>query len=659
MIFLAPLFFGLVHQTGLHLPALFSDEMVLQCDFKAPIYGTAKPGDTVTVDIAGQRLTTKAGKDGAWSVNIRPLKAGGPYTLTVAADVSLTYRDVLAGEVWVCSGQSNMEFPMSGVIDAKNEIANSADPMIRLMTVPKLSVDTPVKDFQGSWKQCGPDTVGGFSAVAYFFARELRKRLGVPVGLIHSSWGGTPAESWTRRDVLKSDPKIAILATRYEEMMKNYPQAKADYDKAFAEWQKKALAQDDGNVGFGLGWASDSVKAEDWQEATVPEAVEDLMHRTVLGSFWYRRTVEVPASWAGKDIELDLGGIDDYDTTYFNNQQVGSTGRETPSSWSVPRRYKVPGSLVKAGTNVVAIRAFNEIGSGGPNGSADLYALTNGTESVPLAGKWEFRIEKEAAHSTIDAQNNMPQPPLGPGNPWVPGSLYNGMIAPLIPYGIRGAIWYQGESNADRAYQYRRLFPTMIQNWRKDWGQGDFPFYFVQLANFMPLAVEPVSDPWAELREAQTMTLSLPNTGMATIIDIGMATDIHPKDKQDVGYRLALNALDKTYGRHLEFSGPMKKSASFAAQSARIEFDHTKGGLVAKGGPLVGFAICGSDHKFVWADAKIVGNTVVVTSSKIDKAVAVRYAWSSNPPCNLFNGEGLPAVPFRTDDWPCVTLLNK
>ena len=356
---------------------------------------------------------------------------------------------------------------------------------------------------------------------------------------------------------------------------------------------------------------------------------------------------------AGKDGTLALGAIDDFDTTYFNGQQVGATGNEQPNWWEAQRRYKVPGSLIKAGRNVIAIRVWNQTGPGGMTGGAPIQ-LTNASGGlISLEGAWHFSIEKGFQPDPNMRQPNMP---LGPGNPWVPCSLYNGMIACLPPFAIRGAIWYQGESNAGRAYQYRRLFPLMIRSWRAEFDQGEFPFYFVQLANFMARNAEPVESDWAELREAQDMTLGLASTGMATAVDIGEAEDIHPKNKQEVGRRLALIALHDLYAQNVEFSGPrMRKFTVGLNGDVRVEFDHTTGGLVDKEGHLAGFALAGADHKFHWAIGRIDHNAVVLSCQDVPKPVAVRYGWANNPPLSLYNGAGLPAVPFRTDDWPGIT----
>lgn len=489
-------------QAEVRLANLFQDHMVLQQGQKVAVWGTAAPGERVTVSLAGKQASALAGEDGRWRVELGPLAAGGPFEMRVEGQNALTLQDVLVGEVWVCSGQSNMAWPVERAANPEQEISQANYPLIRFFTVRQKVAQEPQSEVEGTWEVCSPQTVGHFSAVGYFFARELHRTLGVPVGMINSSWGGTPAEAWTSRPALEADPALRPILENWERVLANYPQALQRYQERLKQWGEEAA----------------KAKAE---------------------------------------------------------------GRAVP-----PR----------------------------------------------------------------------PQPPLGPGHPWTPGGLFNGMIAPLTPFAIRGVIWYQGESNAGRAYQYRRLFPTLIQDWRRAWGRGDFPFLFVQLANFMKTLPEPSESAWAELREAQSMALSLPKTGMAVAIDIGEADDIHPKNKQEVGRRLALAALAIAYGKDVVYSGPLYESMSIEGNRIRLRFKHVDGGLVAKDGEgLKGFAIAGEDRKFVWAEARIEGDTVVVSSPQVPNPVAVRYAWADNPVCNLYNRAGLPASPFRTDDWPGVT----
>jgi len=418
------------------------------------------------------------------------------------------------------------------------------------------------------------------------------------------------------------------------------------------------LYQDPGNKGEALGYAATSFDAADWKMMKLPQTIE-AAGLDIDGAVWFRKEVEVPASWAGKDLLLSLGPIDDFDVTYFNGARVGAMGSEIQNSYAVPRRYKVYGSVVRAGRNLIAVRVFDRGGSGGFTGVQEQMSLAPAagrkTDAVALAGDWRYKVELALEPKKPD-WGTRPNPP-GANNQNSPTVLFNAMIAPLTPYAIRGAIWYQGESNAGRAYQYRTLFPAMIRNWRAAWGEGNFPFYFVQLANWQPMKPQPGESEWAELREAQMMTLREPHTGMAVIIDIGDTKDIHPRNKADVGHRLAVRALADTYSQKIEPSGPLYEAQSIEGNKIRIKFKHVDGGLTTAGaGPPEGFAIAGADHKFHWAEARIDGDNVVVWSNEVPQPVAVRYGWADNPDCNLYNKADLPASPFRTDDWPGVTI---
>jgi sialate O-acetylesterase len=466
-----------------------------------PVWGWAERGEKVVVKCSWHNdaeYTVEADKDDKWMVRVKTAQAGGPYQLSICGQNTLNIKNVLVGEVWVCSGQSNMEWSVRRCADPEQEIAAADYPNIRLFQVRKTHSAAPQTDCKASWWVCSPETVTGFSAAAYYFGRELHKDLNIPIGLIQSCWGGTVAEAWTRREILIADPELRPIIDRFDAAYTQYIDAMKDYSSALVDW---------------------------------------LIH--------VRQAVSQGAA--------------------------------------IPAEPEKPGS---------------------PEGKNS------------------------------------------------PSRLYNGMIVPLIPYGMRGVIWYQGESNVPRAYQYRTLFPAMIRNWRLDWGQGDFPFYYVQLAPYnydQEFAA-------AELREAQLMTLTVPNTGMIVTTDIGKVQDIHPRNKQEVGRRLALWALAKTYGREgLVYSGPIYKSMRIEGSKIRLFFDHIGGGLTAKGGPLTHFAIAGEDRQFVEAGAVIDGDTVVVSGEKVAEPVAVRFAWSNTAEPNLFNKEGLPASPFRTDNWPGVT----
>jgi sialate O-acetylesterase len=486
------------------LPAIFSDNMVLQRSGKTPVFGWADKGEKVSVKIGGASAEAMAGDNGKWMamLDTSGIDAGSPVEVSVSGNNSIAIKNVLVGEVWLASGQSNMEWVVANSKDADMEIAQGDHPGVRMFTVKKAVAEEPSKDVEGKWEVCSPQTVGRFSAVGYFFARDLNQQLKAPVGVIHTSWGGTPAESWTSKEMLASEAEFKPIVERHEKFLAEYPANKAKHEEATKKWQE-----------------------------------------------------------------------------------------------------------------------------GGRKGQA-------------------------------------PRAPQGPGHPWTPSGLYNAMIAPLEPVGVKGAIWYQGESNADRAYQYRKLFAAMINDWRSHWGQaggdGNFSFYFVQLANYQKREPQPVESPWAELREAQTMALSLPKTGMAVIIDVGEANDIHPRNKQDVGRRLARWALAKDYGKNVPYTGPVLDAMKVEGDTVRLKFKNLGGGaLKVVGEKLVGFAVAGEDKKFVWATASIDAkekDVVVLKASGISNPVAVRYAWANNPDANLYDMSGLPAGPFRTDDWKGVTV---
>ena len=633
------------------LHPLFCDHAVLQRGVPVPVWGWSAPGSKIMVAFAGQSRSAVAGADGKWMVKLKSMRVSAePRVLSVTNSTtheSAAINDVLVGDVWLCSGQSNMEMGMM-LCNATNDIATANFPLIRLLTVPHHIATSPVDMLQCHWLPCSPDSIkegtwGGFSATAFFFGRELNRELNIPIGLIHSSWGGTIAEAWTSAEGLTplGDFNQALANLRDQAAGKN----KENYLEIYEQWCRQK------DSGTQQGWAT--AESVDWKSVQMPQPFEKAGLPGFDGIVWFHKEFDLPADWSGKDLKLDLGSVDDFDTTWFNGVKVGQMNR-----YDLYRSYTVPAGAVKPGKNVVTVRCLDTGGDGGFTGQANQMhvAPVDAAQAAPisLAGSWEMR------DSTPLSQLGVPPPPPDSSNPNVTTVLYNGMIAPLLPFAIKGAIWYQGESNADRAKQYRRLLPAMIGDWRARFGVGDFPFYIVQLAAFQATNAEPRENNWAELREAQTMTAkNVPNCGLALAIDIGDAGDIHPKNKQEVGRRLALNALAQTYGKKIEYSGPWYRSMTVAGDKVRLKFDHADGGLVAKGGKLTGFAIAGEDHKFVWADAVIDGNMVVVSSPGISKPVAVRYAWDINPVCNLYNQAGLPTVPFRTDNGTAPAANSK
>lgn len=647
-------------QAEVRVPSIIGDNMVVQQGRKARVWGTAQSGETITVSFAGKSERTIADPQGHWQTLLGPFKAGGPFELTITGSNTLTFKNVLVGDVWICSGQSNMEFALANATGAAEAIAQANYPEIHLFSVQRITATAPLDDVKGHWVVASPTEVGSFSAVGYFFGRELYQRLRVPLGLIHTSWGGTPAEAWTSHEALSAVSDLKPIMDRYQKSLEALPQRQEDYQRALADWEQKNLYEDPGNKGEGLGYADPALNERDWKQMNLPQFFETAGLQ-IDGAVWFRKEIDLPASWTGKDLLLNLTAIDDFDVTYFNGTRVGATGKETPDSHLVPRRYKVPGSLVHAGRNLIAVRVFDRAGEGGFGRTEGMSLAPVGatvTEAISLVGSWNYKVEL-ALEPKMPDWGSRPELP-GPTNQNSPSVLYNAMIAPLKPFAIRGAIWYQGESNANRAYQYRTLFPTMIRDWRVAWAQGNFPFYFVQLANWHAAPANPGESDWAELREAQAMTLREPQTGMAVIIDIGDANDIHPRNKLEVGKRLAAWALAETYHQKVEPSGPLYDSFAVKDEKIRIKFTHLGGGLkTSDGGAPKGFEIAGEDHKFVWAEARVDGDNVVVWSKDIAHPAAVRYAWADNPICNLYNQAGLPASPFRTDDWPGVTLNRK
>ena len=518
---------------------------------------------------------------------------------------------------------------------------------------------SPLPDLQPNgyqrWDPANPDTVAhDFTAVGYYFGLELRRRLGVPIGLIHASYGGTPAEPWVSREGLNKDPGLKAMADAQIANMVSYPDNLKAFAANVAAWEEKYGARDSGNTGVAQGWAKPDFDDSRWKTVPVPMNFSQIGMKAG-GAVWLRKTFDVPASAAGEGLYLKMNYSSDAFTPYFNGVALNG-GQESPPFFNEARGFGIPADLVHAGRNTLAVRVFSHTHDGGFSMRMSDFGITLGPDS----GTWKYAVEFASPELPADALGAFPHAPNAVPQ-YTSSYIYNASIHPLIPVAMKGVIWYQGESNQSRAHQYRTLLPALIADWRAQWGEGTFPFYIVQLANYMAVATQPTDTPWAELREAQLMTATHdPASGLAVTIDIGDADNIHPKDKMDVGKRLALIALAKTYGRKIAYSGPVYASSQVQGGAIRLTFRHTEGGLAAKGGgPLKQFAIAGADQKFVWADAKIDGDTVVVSSPQVPHPAAVRYAFGDNPAgCNLTNGTGLPASPFRTDDWPGVTINN-
>ena len=621
------------------LPRLLSDGMVLQRDADITIWGWSSPAERISVHFLDSSYTTSADSSGNWKVALSALKAGGPYEMQVIGKDSVTIREIMIGDVWVCSGQSNMELPMKRVSPTyEREIASSANPYIRQFLVPQTyDFNAPHNDLQSaSWKAANPVDVLEFSAAGYFFAKALYDKYKVPIGIVNASLGGSPIQSWMSEEALKSFPSYYHEAQRFKDgnVIK---QIEEEDNARIRGWYSMLRQNDRGYKDPRKPWSGADVKTSGWLTMKVPGYWSNTKLGQINGVVWFRRTFRVPLPVAGKEAKLILGRIVDADSVFVNGAFVGTTSYQYP-----PRRYDIPSGLLKVGGNCIVVRVISNEGRGGFVLDKP-YEIRSGNVCIDLKGKWFFRLGCEM--KPLASQTFIRWKPLG---------LYNAMIAPLLKYHIKGVAWYQGESNAGRPLEYRELLPALIRDWRRAWNQGDFPFLFVQLPNFMEAKKEPTESNWAVLRESQLRTLAMPNTGMAVTCDIGEWNDVHPIDKKDVGTRLALAAEKVAYGdTNIVSSGPVFRSMGIEGHKIVIRFTNTGSGLVARGGgKLKYFAIAGADKHFRWADAKIQNEEVVVWSDSISKPVAVRYAWADNPEgANLYNKEGLPASPFRTDDW--------
>jgi len=618
---------------------MFSDNMVLQRGKPNPIWGWSKPGDVIKVEIAGRTAKAVTGTDGRWQAEIQPPAPGGPYTIKIiGADQTVELHEVLVGDVWLCGGQSNMEFGLGQARNGAEEIKAADHPEIRLYLVHQRVAYAPAPVPQGTWKICSPQTVGedgwgGFSAVAYFFGRRLQQDIHVPVGLIEDCVGGTPVECWMS---LQSLHRVGGYDLQLAGMNKLNARGGPQYGSFLMHWL------DEYDVGLSNKWAAPGFDDANWQTVSIPGAFSEMGLADVPCVCWFRKEITLPDPLPAGKATIYLGSIEKMDTTYINGHQVGI------SSWvENPRAYDVANGILKPGANLVVIRVFKWKSKDGFLSQPDTMRLVLGDNTaILLAGAWKGKLSFKAAP---------PHPmPLDFENyPTMPAVLYLGMIDPVAPLAIKGAIWYQGEANFTQSYRYRTLLPAMIGDWRSLFDQGDFPFYIVSLPAFMQRRGEPGTDGWAELREAQALTArNVPNCGLAVTVDTGDADNIHPKDKAIVGDRLACCALAKTYGEKIPYQGPTYVTMKHLPGALKLDFAHADGGLVVKGDKLGEFSVAGQDRKWHWANAKIEGDAVVVSSPEVPEPVAARYAWQANPLATLYNGAGLPAVPFRTDDWP-------
>jgi len=622
----------------IRLPSLVRDSMILQRDMPLKIWGWASAGEKIKITFNGKSASTAADKDGKWLVRLPAMKAGGPYEMRLQGKNIIVLKDILIGDVWLCSGQSNMVHQM-GIhnVTYAEDIAQANYPEIRQFWIPTAAdMNGPRDDLpESSWKWANSKDVNDFSAVAYFFARDIYTKHRVPIGIINASVGGTPIEAWTSEEGLKDFASISAVISRNKDTA--YVQG---INRSAAPSALKSVPAEDKGTSGPVKWFDPAYVPKNWKNINIPGYWEDQGIRDLNGVVWYRKEIELPASAAGKTAKLFMGRIIDADVVYINGKQVGATYYMYPQ-----RRYAVPAGVLKAGRNIIVVRVQNNGGKGGFVPDKPYY-LQAGNEKIDLKGDWQYKVgqvylpvQGRRGPGRISAQNQ-------------PTALYNAMIAPYINYALKGVLWYQGESNIGNAREYKKLLPALISDWRTKFSSPKLPFYYVQLPNFGDADYLPVESAWAVMREAALQTLRIPNTGMAVTIDLGEWNDIHPDNKKDVGERLALIARHFNYGeKNLVYSGPLYKSFEIMGNKIVLSFDHIGSGLISiDGEELTPFAVAGADKKFVWAKAAIVGDKVEVWSEEVPEPKYVRYAWSDNPvDPNLYNAEKLPASPFRTD----------
>jgi sialate O-acetylesterase len=633
--FMAVLFFIGVKQcfTQVRLPRLVRDSMILQRDANIKIWGWASKDEKIAVKFNNKIYKTKADAHGNWSVLLAPTNAGGPYTLDITAKNKITLKEILVGDVWFCSGQSNMVHQMGihDVLYAK-EIAEANNPQIRQFWIATMTnMKAAQNDFpSGNWKSAVGEDIRPFSAVAYFFAKKIYEKYHIPIGIINASVGGTPIEAWTSEEGLK---EFSFLAStiRVNKHMGEISGLNINANRP------QSQVTDLGLIGE-KKWFEVSYMPKGWKNINIPGYWEDQGIKDLNGVVWYRKEIDIPVTMVGKPARVFLGRIVDADALYINGKQVGITTYQYPQ-----RRYAVSEDVLKAGKNIFVIKVTNTAGKGGFVPDKPYY-IFSGSDTIDLKGTWQYKV----------GDVFIPRPPgnvFGVNAQNQPAALYNAMVAPAINYTIKGFVWYQGEANTGRAAEYAQLQPAQINDWRNKWQLGELPFLYAQLPGFMDYNYIPSESNWALFRESQLKSLSTPNTAMAVTIDLGEWNDIHPDNKKDVGERLALAALKTVYGENIVYSGPIYQSATIEGNKIIISFSHTGSGLITNDGEAPAeFAIAGEDKKFVWAKAKIEGDKIIVWNDAVSNPMYVRYAWADNPVNpNLYNKEGLPASPFRTD----------
>ncbi len=613
------------------LSSIYSDGMVLQRNKRVTISGKTKKLHNVSLTFLENTYETTADSSGGWSITLDPLAPGGPYQMEISsAQEKLTINDILVGDVWLLGGQSNMELPVQRTLDLfADEIKKVDEPLIRQFAVPQVyDFHEPKTELVGSsWMKATQEDILRFSAVGYFFAREIYEKNGIPIGLIQTAVGGTPIEAWISEKTLRElggyEPELDL-----NKEDKYIATKKASDQKLNDLWFQNLNEHD---AGLAEEWYASSYQTEDWDDFELPNSWKNSKLEELKGSVWFRKEFELPESFVVSEAKLVLGTIVDADETYINGVKIGTTGYRYP-----PRRYPVPAELLKPGVNSVTVRVISTQSTGEFIKDMPYKLIVNGNE-FHLEGTWQYKIGTRT--ESLEPQTFFQYKPTG---------LYNGMIAPLKQYPMKGVLWYQGESNIGQPRGYNKLFYNLVNDWRKNWQLGEFPFILTQLANFDP-GEEDTTDNWAVLRDEQRRSLTVPNTAMAVTIDIGESNDLHPQDKKTLGKRLALCARKIAYKEDIIYSGPLYRSMERLDQAIQLTFDHVGSGLVAIGGNLKSFTIAGSDGTFVPAKATIIGDKVLVSHENIDEPQHVRYAWESNPIANLYNNEGLPASPFTTE----------
>ncbi len=627
---------GIIANANVKMPLLFSDGMVLQRNKAIPVWGFADANEKIEIHFNKQTKKTQADKNGKWTINLDAEKPGGPFELVIIGKNKITIKNVLVGEVWICSGQSNMEFQVFKTMNAEKEMNNADYPMIRHFGVAQDLSGKPKDDLKaGKWEVSSKETVGNFTAVGFYFARKLYAELKIPIGIINTSWGGTNVETWTSREAFEK-------SSEFKNMIADVPVMNVDsISKLYAKRMKERVEKIQGtsvSTDNENTFKEFSFDDTSWGELNTPSLWENQPLGDLDGVVWMRKTITLSAEDIKNKATLSLAKIDDEDITYVNGIEVGKN-----TQWDARRIYQIPANVLKEGKNVIAVRIVDNSGGGGIYGESEDLKLEIGSKVLPLDGKWKFRV---IVVKTALSPNSYPS------------LLYNAMVNPLVPYAIQGVLWYQGEANVWRANQYKKAFPLMITDWRTKFKQGDFPFYFVQLSTFDEFGGNSKKGSrWAELREAQSETLKLKNTGMAVTTDIGNAKDIHPTNKQDVGLRLAAIAFDNVYGKKQIFSGPTYKSQEIKGNQIILTFDNIGSGLsTPNSDELKGFEIAGADKVFHSAKAIIKDNKIIVSSDEVQNPVAVHYGWADDDTkINLFNKEKFPASPFRTDNWEMIT----